>query len=241
MKIIKAEWEMRNLGVKTYEISLENEKDFKKLLIFENNNDYEYLVVKIPAHLMSYFLNIQDLGYKFIEMNTVCHYICSTPYTLTSIQKRLYRNISYKLMDRKDIDYLFDRISEGMFSTDRISLDPFFSKEQSSNRYIGWINDELDCGSNIYNIYYKENKVGFFGLSKIYKNECFAFLGGIYPEYQLLGIGTIMNYLEIDEAKAQGATRLKTSFSSNNRGAYAVHLSMNYVLEDNCYIFIKHK
>ena len=241
MKIVDAYWEKRNLGVITYELTVESPDDQNRIKEFEKTSDYEYLVIKIPAQLLPALLSLQDEGYQFIEMNTVCSYDCNKPYSLIGIQKRLYDSISYEKMSNDDIEYLFMRITEGMFVTDRVYIDAFFRKRQSAKRYIGWIQDEISRGANLYSILYKDKKVGFFGLSQVKDNECFAFLGGVFPEYQRIGIGVIMNCFEIDEAKRQGAKRVITSFSSNNRGAYAVHLALNYTLIDNYYVFIKHR
>ena len=49
-------------------------------------------------------------------------------------------------------------LRSGLFDTDRVYLDPYFTKEQASNRYVNWIKDEMSRTTELFIIKYKENK-----------------------------------------------------------------------------------
>ena len=46
-------------------------------------------------------------------------------------------------------------ISNGLFDSDRIYIDPFFSKEKAAQRYINWTEDELKRGTEFIKYIYK--------------------------------------------------------------------------------------
>lgn len=240
MKVIHAVWEKRNLGIDCYEVELEAQDSFNEFKDWEASACGEYMVVKVPVERDDIFLKMPSLGYTFIEMATQCHYDNTREFVLNSVQKRLMDQISCVPMDSESLDYMFCQMEAGLFVTDRIAIDPCFSVKMANHRYIGWIKDEIERGATIYKILYRDNHVGFMGMKLRADGQCYAFLGGIYKKFQRIGIGSIMNYLEIIEAKKCGATKLYSAFSSNNRGAYAVHLFMGYILDKSYYVYIKH-
>lgn len=239
MKIIDAVWEKRNLGVNTSEILIESEIDTKGFFDNQTWNDSEYVVVRFPTGLIGFANDLSDNGFRFIETAVACHFDLNKEYNLNSIQKRFFKNCQYELMNDDDLSELHTNLKNILFETDRIALDPYFTLQQANNRYWGWINDEIAGGSKIYKIMYKEKAAGFFGL-KGEPIKPYAFLGGVYKAFQNVGIGSIMNYLEIEAARKCGARELRSAFSTNNHGAFSVHMSMGYILDKVEYIFVKH-
>ncbi len=239
MKIIDAVWEKRNLGISTCEVVIENEADIKEFFYDWQWKDYEYIVVKISSELIGFACNLSDAGFHFIETAVACHYDVKKEFNLNPIQKRFFENCCYEFMNDDDLSELHTNLNNILFENDRVALDPYFTFQQANNRYWGWINDELSKGSTVYKILYKQKNIGFFGLRDD-KNKPFAFLGGIYKTHQNKGMGSIMNYMEIMAAKNRGASELQSTFSTNNRGAFAVHMSMGYILDKIEYVFVKH-
>ena len=143
-------------------------------------------------------------------------------------------------MNEVDLLELFNEVKNNMFETDRISMDAYFTADQVSNRYIGWINDEIASGSKIYKIIYKCNSIGFFILKNRGKGIFSAVLGGIYKKYKSYGFGFCMNYFEISECIKQKGIKIFNSFSTNNKGATSVHFLMNYSIYSIYNIFVKH-
>lgn len=239
MKITHAIWEQRNLGVNCYEVTVEasDTPDILKERALEFES--EYTVVKVPTGMMDISFYLQSVGYTFMEVLTSCHHEAILP-KLTPIQQRMIDSVSYDEMNNDDREQLFNEIRCGMFRDDRVSLDPYFTQEQANNRYIGWITDEIQHGSKLYKLLYKGETTGFFILRDQGNGVFFACIGGIYPNYQKFGFGLLMNYFEIYEGIKQNAKRIVTAFSTNNRGASAIHFSLGYTLDKQHYVFISH-
>ena len=164
MKIVDAAWEKRNLGVSCYEINVEKEDSFSLLTDVLENYKADYMVVKLPAGMVKHSFFLQDHGFYFIETMTLCQYNLQRPINLSPLQQRMVSDFTYQEMKEEDLQELFEEIKKGMFHTDRVALDPFFTSEQSTNRYIGWIKDELQHQSSIYKVENKKGQsVGFFG------------------------------------------------------------------------------
>ncbi len=239
MKIINALWEQRNLGVDCTEVTIEDKdllENCKDRLLSINS---EYTVIKIPTKKLDFSMLLQSNGYTMIEQITSCYHNGVLP-ELPSIYNRIIKAVSCGIMNEEEKEELFKKIPEGMFNDDRVSLDPHFSTEQSSKRYIGWILDDIKRGAILYKLTYKNSVCGFFILIDKGNGHFHANLAGIYPEFQGAGIGICMNYFEIKEAIKSNAKRIYTSFSNNNRGAYSIHLLMSYILNEQSYVFIKH-
>ena len=240
MKIINAHWEKRNLGVSCTEIIFEEKDsstDFKTKVL---NITSEYLVVKIPVGRIDLSSFLQENNFKFIELITSCFHKPELP-ELPKVYDRLINKLLCEEMNEVERQETFSRIKEGLFVDDRVSLDPAFNKDQSNLRYVGWINDEIGKGSIFYKIVYREKIVGFFNMRNIGNDIFHASIGGVFPEFQSAGFGVCMNYLQIAEALKHRAKRVYSSFSSNNRGAFGVHLLMSYTLDKQYYVFVKHK
>jgi hypothetical protein len=240
MQIIKATWEKRNLGVDCNEIIIEADDSVEAISKEISKHETEYTVVKIPTGLDKLLLHLQKQGFLFIETITSCYHT-GEQFNLNRIQQRIIDNVSYKRITNDDIELIFKEINNGLFQTDRVSLDQHFTLEQSNNRYIGWVKDELDRGAKAYTLTYNTKNVGFFTLKKQTEHEYFAFLSGIYSDFLSSGLGFCTHYFEVIEAKRQGAKHVNTVYSSNNRGATAIHLNMGHVLREQYYVLVKHK
>ena len=240
MKITHAIWEQRNLGIDCYEVEIEIQDTLDMLKKRASDYETEYTVIKVPIGMMEISLYLQSAGYTFMEVMTSCHSKGKLP-ALSRIQQRMVDSVSYEKMNDGDRERLFDEINGGMFQDDRVSLDPSFTQNQANNRYIGWATDERKGGSHFFKLIYKGETVGFFMLKNQGNDIYLSNLGGIYRGYERFGFGICMNYYTIYEGIKQNAKRIVTAFSSNNRGATAIHFSIGLILDQQFYIFIKHK
>ena len=238
MKIIHATWEKRNLGVNCHEVVLENNDTLELLKSRSCEFESEYVVIKVPTTMIDISLYLQEAGYQFIETYVSCYHPMTIP-KLTKIQERVIDSTTYESMNDKEFEHMLREIKDGMFKGDRISLDPFFTQDQANKRYVGWMQDELKNKSNFYTLKYKNEPVGFF-VMKRKGDSYFACLAGIYPSFQRFGFGICLNYFEIIEAISKKSRAVETAFSVNNRGASAIHFSLDYVLKDHYYVYIKH-
>jgi hypothetical protein len=87
---------------------------------------------------------------------------------------------------------------------------------------------------------YKSEDVGFFTYKDIGNGVYFPFLGGLYKENAKAGIGVTLNLCEIEEAGKRNAKKMLSAYSTNNRGASAIHLQMGYILDEIMCVFVKH-
>lgn len=237
MKIVDAVWEKRNLGVDTSEITVEPAdmcEDVTQVLMQVNS---EYCVIKVPSYRPDLLDIIQDNGYRYIEdMVYVTHYLQEIPYS--SIQKRFHSAIHVERMNEEDIGELCIEIEKGLFDSDRIFLDPYFSHELAKQRYINWVHDEYEKNTDFFKYVYKGNTVGFFGLKELEGGHYTSFLGGIYKEYRKGGIGSIVKVPEV--VRNLGGKTVSTSVSTNN-AVQLKSLTMNgYIPESISHTFIKH-
>jgi hypothetical protein len=240
MKVINAKWEKRNLGVDCIEVKIESQDNID--ILKERSNDYqtEYTVIKVPIGMMDICHYLQSAGYFLMELMTICYSNANLP-RISPIQKRIIDSVNCEEMNRKDRDLAFKHINDGMFNTDRISIDTNFTQEQANKRYIGWISDDLNLQAKIYKIVSKGEAIGFFTLKHQGGGSYITTLGGLYPGFVKPGLGISILYHTINEAINQNANKLITAFSSNNRGAAALHFSLGLVLDQQHYVFVKHR
>ena len=240
MKIIHADWEKRNMGINCFEFQIEQDDKQSEIEESINKIDADYIVIKLPTTRPELLFFFQEKGFTFIELMTNCFHDTNLP-VVSKIQQRILKRLSCEKMQAQDKSQLFKHIKEGLFKTDRVSLDPLFSVQQATNRYISWISSETKKGGLLYKILFDNKSAGFFLMKKQSDNCLFACIGGIYQKFQRFGLGFFLNYIQIQECRKVGAKKLLSSFSSNNRDASAIHLYTGYTLNQQYYVFTKHK
>jgi hypothetical protein len=241
VKIIDAFWEKRNLGVTCKEIVIEDKDDISCLNeIKKLDADTEYVVAKVPVSKPEISLELQKE--KFCVIETSFEVNCDVDnIKLNPYYQRFYKQMSYEIASADDISKLNDEIKNGIFDTDRVFLDPYFNKEQAANRYINWINDELNKGSELYIIKYKNNKIGFFTFKQISESTYYPFLAGLFNEYKDSGLGFSIVYCPVVEVKRRAGKKIKTSISSNNQAVAKIHFMLGYMVDRMYYILTKHR
>ncbi len=240
MKVIDAFWEKRNLGIDTVEFEICSDDTVESIIDVIKSNERNYNVIKAPAGRMDLNYLMNDLGYVYCE--TMFHLVHNLDLSkLNSIQKRMASAVSYGIMDDTDIKILFNEISKGMFTTDRIALNPLFSTETANIRYINWIKDELTKGNSVYKMIYKNDTVGFFTFKEIDDGVYFPFLAGMYEKYIHSGLGLNIVIKPIELAKEFNAKYNSTYVSSNNSNALMTHLSLGFQVKELINVFTKNK
>ena len=239
MKILDAVWEKRNIDLDTLEIEVHESDTWADLKNAIETLHYEYLVVKIPPTRTDLMFRLNALGLVFVELVTKAHFSGAQP-ELGNLQKRIISSLQWQEITDENKKRLFEEISLGLFKTDRVAIDPLLGVNLSSNRYLGWIADELDSGAVIYEVTKNKELIGFFLMRRIDSNSSDAILAGLLEKYQNSGLGFVLNYLEIEVSKKNGSDSLYSTFSSNNRGATTIHMSMGYIVDRQHYVYVKH-
>jgi hypothetical protein len=239
LKIVDAVWEKRNLGVDCIEVAIEAADTAAGVESALARLNTQYLVVKVPAGRSDVMLRLPELGCAFIEASIhVTRKVSGLE--LSGVQKRLAGSVSYAPMQDPDLPVLWDEIRNGMYDTDRVYLDPYFTKEQSANRYIGWIQDEAARGSEIYKLIYREQSIGYFTMKSLGGGVYYPFLVGMYQSHRNSGLGFNALYKPLCEAAARGGTAISTHISANNGSAVRLHASLGFRFDEFTYVYIRH-
>lgn len=239
MKIIDAFWEKRNLGVSTTEVTIEKDDSIEEIVSNLKKIDSEYVVVKCHTADVDLNFELAKLGFTFVEtLINVTHNLKNVQ--LDMIQQRIADSVSYQEMDAVDLEQLFSELNKGLFYTDRVYLDSHFPKESAANRYKLWLQDELNRGSQIYKLTYKDKSIGFFIFKDLGDGVAYPFLAGIYPEFQKFSFGSMFIYKPIEEAVKRKFKMISTYVSSNNFNAVNSHVKMGFNIRNMQYVFVKH-
>lgn len=238
MRIVDAVWEKRNLGISTFEITIDKDDSFEDVENAVSNLDCDYAVVKLSTEKKEYLELLQSKGFIFIEdMIHLEHDLSEIP--MNPIVKRLYDKTSFRIMNDKDFYQLEDEVLRGMFDTDRISLDKNFNSEASANRYLNWIKDLKANGALFYVITYGDASAGFVVLNSKDNVTFHSVLGGGYERFKKTGIGIIQKEQEI--TRLLGGKRVITSVSSNNIGQFRALIMNGYKPYAVDHVLIRHK
>jgi hypothetical protein len=239
MNVVHAVWEQRNMGVDCWEVEIEQDDNTEEFESRRAEFESEYTVVKVPSTMPEFGFYLQERGYRYVETMISLNRDTTIP-ELDRIQKRVIAEMTYTQMSDADLDVLSDEIRAGMFTTDRVCIDPEFTREQAHNRYICWIQDEINLGATIYNILYKNKTVGFFMMREKKNGVAYTALAGIYQNVKIVGVGTVMDYFEIVEAARRGSKKVSIAVSTNNIGALRIPVQLGYSVERFQTVYIKH-
>lgn len=239
MEIIDAFWEKNNLGVSCIECHL-NEKDRSEDISKKINNlPCDYAILKIPNTQFESIRIAQNMGYNFVEtIFNITHDL--KPLSLNNIQLRYSESVTYHEMNLSDLDELYKELRKDIFKTDRIAIDPRFSKEMASNRYVNWIQTELSQNSKSYVARYKDKNIGFFTMKDTGNKIMFPFLTGLYKEFEKSPLGFTIILKILEEAKKQGGKKISSYVSSNNLTVLKVNIDLGFKISGIKYTFVKH-
>ena len=238
MKVIDAFWEKRNLGVDTVEFIVEKNDSREEVSRIIRASEKDYNTVKLPGERSDLNSLMNELGYTYIETSFHLTHNLRVP-VMNPIQKRMTDCVSYAKMDNDDIDYLFAEIAKGMFTTDRIALNPRFGIETANKRYINWIKDELQRGTELFKLVYKNDATGFFTFKETEKGVYYPFLAGMYEKYSKSGLGINIVLKPLIEAGERSGRMCSTYVVSNNLNSLTANLEVGYKIQGVNNIFYK--
>ena len=163
MEKIEQTWEVRNFGFLSAEFRFDvkdKPEDISRSVL--ECKDYPYQVARVPVGRMHLAYLLQEYGFKFAE--TSVKLICSLKKLNLCVEfQEIDRHIEVMSADSEDLKMIYSVIKEGVFSNDKIALDPKFSIDISGNRFYHWCRDEVESGqSSVYVVTYENKKIGFF-------------------------------------------------------------------------------
>jgi hypothetical protein len=240
MKIIDAYWEKRNIGIDCIEISIDKFDTIGQLIeVLERHATTDYIIIKVPVACLDFNEFLANHGFTFVE-GSINFQLKVKDAKLNPLQQRLNAAISYSEMDAADLIQLYAEMENGLFKTDRISLDNNFSAMQASSRYIYWINDELEKTSKAYKIIYKGVVIGFFTFKAITFDSYYPFLAGLYSNFAKSGLGFTTLRKPIEEAIHRNGKSISTFASTNNPYVVRAHIEQGFTIVETQYVFVKH-
>ena len=241
MLITDAFWEKRNLDIETKEIVL---SDSDSLLDIENTlnslpSKKQYIVVKIPAGKPDFIKLLTKKGFYFIESLFEVS-LRIVDFQLPKSLKKFDEMLTYrKLVSDEDFEKLEIEIKKGIFTTDRIALDPNFGIDISALRYVNWLEDEVQKGCEIFEILCKEKPIGFFALKKLSDGKYDNFLAGMYRNDSAAGFGFSILSKPITELQKKQAKFYVTHISSNNLSVMKLYFYFGFSPVNVVYVMTK--
>lgn len=243
MKIVHATWEQENLGVNAYEVFLEDPDtlaDFgqaeRRLLI----DGGEYIAVKTPVNRGDLLFGLPQLGYTFVE--TLFRVAVERgEYSVPQSIARFDRGLTVVRRETaQEQEAVFNRIREGVFKSDRISLDPFFPPERTATRYVNWIRQLLAQGSLLFEMLSGGTAAGVFVIKRIDPTTVDPVLMGLYREEHNRGLGTLLHKKTLDTCFSMECSRITSTFVSNNAKILRVYTNIGATITDVLYTYVKH-
>lgn len=245
MKVVDCTWEIKNLGRKTVETTVDKVDAFDPSFFSKLQEDNQYVVVKVPMCLVGFNFGLTKLGFTMIETQINI----SKKFKNFNFDDRLVKSI-YPHVDTKDIETdselsdIIECITPGMFTTDRIFLDSHFSPSLSATRYSNWVRSEYESGrGHIFKMFYDDKFVGF-GMERRSENgELHGLLGGIFEAQQNSGLGLMTACVDfiVAHKRNQPFNVLRTSISSNNTPMLQFYNYLNYTIDSMMYVFVYSK
>lgn len=243
MKVVDCVWELENLGERVCEIYIEQDDLYDENRIEESARDFDYVVIKVPVNMPGFNIGLSNQGFTMIETQINI----SKKYKEFDFNDRLVKYMIKHVDEKtiateKELEEILKEITPNMFSTDRIYLDPHFSREASMRRYINWIKTEFSNKTAIITQTYFDGKEVGFGMCRDFEGCRTGLLGGVYESVQAEGLGILTGCIGflIGKKYNRPFTALKTSISSNNIPMLQIYNYLHFKIDKMTYVFVKH-
>ena len=240
LKIRDAYWEIRNLGVTCSEIDIEDTDSLEEISKKMKSVSSQYQIVRAPVARVDILRKLESDGFHFIEcIFEVCHDLKNVE--LADVWMRVFNSMQYHEVPDEDLTRIENEIRKGIFTTDRVALDPKFSQEQANERYVYWLRDEVERNGSVYEIVHNQTGVGFFTFRENESGGDNSVLSGLYREMSLPGVGNILLSKILEEARRRKLTMLTSHISTNNLAVVKTHQSLGFRISGIRYIYVKHQ
>ena len=240
LKICDAFWEIRNLGVTCSEIDIEENDSLEVVSTQLGNIVSQYQVARAPVARIDILQKLEKEGFHFIEcVFEVFHDL--TEVTLSDVWIRMCNSMRYQKVPAEGLNRIENEIRKGIFSTDRVALDPKFSPSISNERYVNWLRDEIEQGGSVYEVIYNNKGVGFFTFREDGSERDNSVLSGLYRELSLPGVGNVLLLKILEEARKRSLKTLTSHISTNNLAVVKTHQSLGFRISGIRYIYVKHE
>lgn len=239
MKIIDAYWEKRNLGLNSIEVHVDIGDTSESLDAALKSIKGDYIVVSLPVDRKDLYDLMLANGYTFIEAKVSLE-LDLIGFQFDRYNEDIKNELSCWINENGVKERVEREIKMGMYTSDRISLDPYFGKKDTMNRYMGFLSDELSKNAEILEFKYNNIPIGYSCIRKVDETTYYQSLVGMYALFRGKGLGFSFVYLQAKELLMRGVHKLITIVSSNNVASFRVHIENGFVPTKVEYIFVKH-
>ena len=243
MKIIDASpWEMRNLRMNAWEVTLDR-SDLTDVLttiekLHDSRFDGAYVCIKVPVGNLRIVHALEDDGFRFVETQ-ISLVDTFEPSSVLNYAGELGGRIGTRVVPkvREEWERVIVRITPGMFDTDRIALDPAFGEDVSCRRYQNWCRDLFDNPDSRMVVTTLDDDDAAFGVHLVKENGDYqGVLGGVFAEFKSSGLGAIL----IPDAKnRKSGEKQRTVVSSNNISVFRLHQNSGRTVYKELYVLRK--
>lgn len=243
-----ADWEIKNLGCKSVEIVIEKKDISKKksdeiieeIESYRIKYDAKYIVVKANTNYTELSRNLQKHGFWLIEVQG--EEKLTREMAIHSIEKysHLYPGMDYHEANDEESLFILDEILKGIFTTDRIAVDPIFGIELANRRYVNWIKDELKRGTPLFLVFSNQKPIGFFMNRKL---DCLNWKGillGRFKNEWSQGLGAMLFLAENEDFVYHGGNMFRANVSLNNPKIVKLHTLFGRELGKFINVFVQH-
>ena len=241
MNIVNAFWEKENLGLSVAEVHFEN-GELPSLESLCALDEYDYIVASVPVLNNQLIHQLENNGYRFLESIISLELFGLSSYKPPSIFDIYTDNIeSIKVTDELKIKKIFDEIDNGIFTTDRIAIDPELGERYSATRFKNWIKNSLLESDRcfLYIVRFDGEEIGFFLIKDLGDNLFTSVIAGLFKPYINSGLGGTVLIAPVLEAKKLNGKKIVTRNSLNNTESLKIHLELGYKLNKGSYVFRK--
>jgi ribosomal protein S18 acetylase RimI-like enzyme len=250
MNIINATWEKRNFGCPVFEVEF-NQKDFDSFDthikgLKEIENQKAYIVLKCPVGNVEIIHKLEDYGFRFLETIFDLKKKTNTSFSLPEYYNRL--NCLFKtreILDKTEWkEIIKNNITDKMFVSDRVYLDPILANAISAKRYKNWANDlSDDSDARMLLIEKKSNKepIGFTIVKENKdSNSTNGLIGGIFPNISCFGVGAMLISAPLEYAFKRNSNYFMAHISSNNLPVLKLYSQFGFEFISEHYVLRKY-
>lgn len=240
MKTVHAIWERKNLGRDAWEVTLDKKDmaDVQSVIgaLHAPQFDGCYVCVKLPVGNLHMVHALEDDGFRFLETQLHLVEVLEPSDVMRYGESADHIPVEERVVPktREAWGTIIEKITPGMFDTDRIALDPAFGPDVACQRYRGWCWDLFGNPKSIMNVSSLAGQIIGFGIAVLIQEPDVydGILGGIFEAGKECGLGACI-------VKSGGKGKLRTTVSSNNVAMLKIHQNHGRIVRNERYVFRK--
>ncbi|MCP4194175.1 MAG: hypothetical protein GY768_26490 [Planctomycetaceae bacterium] len=233
-----APWEKRNLGLDAVEIEVLSDSASLEE-IQRSSLGFELATVKVPNGNLALVHALEANGFRFLESQFSISLELSSLPAQCPLHDKILRNYVLSPVSSNEVGRLQKFVNRGLFTTDRIALDPELGLDLANRRYNHWIADmaasQADSLQWIMTAAEPSRHAGFMMFQED-GQTINALLGGIFPQFQKRGAGLAMAVRPPHHFAAKGFAHYRTKVSSNNVPILRLYQSVGFRINEIVYV-----